>query len=102
MTNEISEYVAREAERIEEMDNPDELDFLDAELSVSIDGDVREVTLILTVGGPYVEVNATKGTIFGTWGGNKHTTHVDADGVLGAIEDRIIADYHVQRGDSPR
>lgn len=77
----IAEYVVNTAEGLETVTNPDEIDYLDVNYEVGHDGSVREVKVITTVGGPYIEVRAFSGTVFGSWGGHTHTTHVSSDAV---------------------
>lgn len=85
--NDAIEQAVTTAERIEDMDSVEDLDILEHRISASLDGTAREVVAVLTTGGPHVEVNLSTGTVTARWGGDSHTTHVDADAVLGAAED---------------
>jgi len=87
MTNDITEYVVDEAKRIEDMDSYEQLEPLEVKVECSLDGTVREIVCVLTVGGPHVEVNVTNGTVTGYWGGDSHTTHVNNDSVLDVAHD---------------
>mgnify|MGYP006866548444 CR=1 FL=1 len=74
----IVDEVVSTAERIEESDDLQEMlgpcghGHLDVKVVAGLDGEVREVIVILTVGGPYIEVNLSKGSVFGSWGGETH------------------------------
>lgn len=82
----ITDEVVSTAERIEDMDSFEELEPLEVEIVSNLQGDVKEVVLVLTVGGPYIEVNATNDTVSGSWGGDTHTTHVNNEAVLDAAD----------------
>lgn len=79
MNQDLTEAVVNEAESIEAMGSFEELDPLDVEITAGLDGQVREVTLILTVGGPKIVANATHRTVTGYWGRDEHTTHCRSD-----------------------
>ena len=81
--NMIVERVVSLAERLEEIEGPEDIDFLDAKLTVGIDGSVREVTIIVTTGGPHLEADCWAGVVRGSWGGESHTTHTRS----GALDD---------------
>lgn len=87
MNDNITDEVVATAERIEEYDSLEDIDPLDVKLTVELDGTVREVLLVLTVGGPYLEVNATNGTVYGSWGGETHRTHVNNEELLDRLHD---------------
>jgi len=77
------------AERIEQMDDPDEL--IDEPLDVTVcrslsTGTITDVTLILGTGGPHVECNVSRGTVTVSWGSDRHTTHVCNDAVLDEVD----------------
>ena len=74
--NLINDEVMSTVERIESADSIDNIDPLDVEYTVGIGGDIREITLILTVGGPYIELNVTKGYVYGSWGDDTHTAPI--------------------------
>lgn len=78
MNNSITQRVVDTAERLEEYDSIEDIDFLERKYECSHDGTVREVTLVLTTGGPQIEVNCISGTVSGFWSGESHTTHVES------------------------
>ena len=76
---EIVGYTVRQAERLESIDDPDQLGILEVNYTVNERVGVTGVEFVLTVGGPDVRVNALSGTVRGAWGGDTHTTHFDSD-----------------------
>jgi hypothetical protein len=84
----INEAVTDAAERLEGYDSPEEVDALDVKVVASLDGDVREIHLILTTGGPHIELNATNCTVAGSWGGSTHNTHVNNEDLCNRLHDR--------------
>lgn len=90
----IQERVVSTAERLEELDEDagsraliDELDPLEAEYVVSGSGYVKEVTLVLSTGGPHIEVNLTKARVDGYWGGEEHSVPVFNERPLDELDD---------------
>lgn len=86
----LADRVVDTAKRIEAMDDPDELDKLEIKVEASIDGTARAFTAVLTTGGPQIEVDVSRGTVTGYRGSKEHTTHVDNDDVLDALEARYV------------
>jgi len=82
-------YTVRQAERLESIDNYDEVNVLEVNYTVNESSGVTGVELVLTVGGPDIRVDALSGTVRGSWGGDTHTTHFDS----GVIEEygRMLA-----------
>ena len=78
---EIVGYTVRQAERLESIDDPDQLGILEVNYDVNERAGVTGVEFVLTVGGPDVRVNALSGTVRGAWGGDTHTTHFNSDAV---------------------
>ena len=76
---EIVGYTVRQAERLESIDDPDQLGILEVNYDVNERAGVTGVEFVLTVGGPDVRVNALSGTVRGAWGGDTHTTHFNSD-----------------------
>jgi len=72
-------YTVRQAEYLESIDTPGEIDVLEVNYTVSEQVGVTGVELVLTVGGPDIRVNALSGTVHGAWGGDTHTTHFDSE-----------------------
>lgn len=85
----ITERVVSTAERIEEMDDPDELEPLEVRVEAGLDGQPYSFTAVLGTGGPHIEVNVTKGIVRGHWGSDSHTTHVNNEDVLGALDEQF-------------
>lgn len=86
----IVDRVVSTAERIEDTDDVDDIDPLDVYVTAGLDGKVRSVHLILTVGGPHIEVDVTHNRVEGWWGGENHETHVRNPSLLNALEDRYV------------
>lgn len=96
MNDDLTERVVDTAEGLETYDDPEQIDFLDRKYEVDHDATVREVTLVLTTGGPHIEVDCLSGTVSGYWGGDSHTTHVDSTAVdtLGDLYARTFEENH--------
>lgn len=78
------------AERIEDTDSMDDLDPLDVKVEVSLgtrEPTISSVVLVLTTGGPHVELNASRGTVSVFWGGDYHTVHVNNEALCDEIHD---------------
>jgi hypothetical protein len=88
-------HTVRQAERLEKIDDPDEMHILDVTYTVTGDGKVTGVQFLMTMGGPNITVNALQGTVVGSWGGNTHTTHFVGDVVRDYA--RHLADMHEQQ-----
>lgn len=80
MTNDITEKVVNTAKRWENEHDVCDIDPLDVKIKADLDGTLREVIFVMTIGGPRIEVNVTKGTVTGSWGGDSHTTHIGGAG----------------------
>lgn len=81
------------AERIEGMESIDELDPLDVKVELSLgarEPTITDVTLVLGVGGPRVELNASRGTVSVSWGSDYHTTHVNNESLCEQIHDFYV------------
>lgn len=94
----IEEEVLAAAERWQEYDESildgeqgplGEIDPLDILVQANIDGTVREVTLVVTTGGPHIEVNVTSQEIVGWWGGASHKSSYFNEKVSARIEDYV-------------
>jgi len=80
MNDNITDEVIDTVERIENMDSHHDMDPLEVKVTCLLDGTVREIVCVLTVGGPHIEVNVSNGTVFGAWGGESHTVPImDSD-----------------------
>jgi len=79
--SDLTEYVVDTAKRLEGTDDFTEIDYLEHKLEVSPDASVREVTIVVTTGGPQIEVDCLSGRVRGYWGGESHTTHVNSAAV---------------------
>jgi hypothetical protein len=79
--SDITERVVETATRLETYDDPPQIDFLERKYEVSHDATVREVTPVLTTGGPQIEVDCISGVVRGCWGAENHTTHVESQAV---------------------
>ena len=77
--SEIVGRTVQQAERLESIDDVEQLNILEVNYTVSPTVGVKGVELVLTVGGPDIRVNALNGTVRGAWGGDTHTTHFDSE-----------------------
>jgi len=97
MNDNITDEVVSTAECIEDMDSFEDLDPLEVKVISSLDHQVREIILVLTVGGPHIEVNVSNGTVSGSWGSESHTTHVNNESLLDHLHDRYAEMYRMQQ-----
>lgn len=72
----ITDGVVSTAERIE---NGDTLDPLEVKVEASIDGQLSEIIMVLTTGGPHIEVALYAGRVDGYWGGDEHSVPIMDD-----------------------
>jgi len=73
----IVERVVDTANRWEEYDSVDDIDELDVRVTANLDGTARKFVVVVTTGGPHIEVDVTNETVTGYWGANTHKTHFD-------------------------
>lgn len=77
MSNDINKLVVQTAQDFEtEYQSVDNVDPLEVKVECSLDGTVRNITLVMTAGGPHIEVNVTSGTVKGYWGSEQHTAPI--------------------------
>ena len=88
-------YTVREAERLENIEDPDQLDILDVQFMVTTDCKVLGVQFTMTVGGPNITVNALQETVYGSWAGDTHQTHYRSEVVRDYANE--LADMHEQQ-----
>jgi hypothetical protein len=79
MSDDLVDHVVSTAERLEDIDEPQQLEILDCEYTVTQRGTVQAVTITLTTGGPHIEADCMSGVVRGNWGSEVHTTHFDSD-----------------------
>lgn len=76
----IADRVVSTANDIEDCEDYEALDEYLEPLSVKVtsnlEGAVSEVTLVVTVGGPSIEVECYSGVVRGSWGGETHSAPV--------------------------
>ncbi len=74
----LAQHVTNEAERLEEIEDWDEIGELDVQYRT--DGQrVSRVNLTVTTGGPHIEVEATNNTVIGYWAGERFATIFSSD-----------------------
>jgi len=98
MNDDLTDHVVRTAERMESFDDPfnaiDELQPLDVTAEVSLSSDsYRNITLTVATGGPRIEINVSRGTVSGYWGGDSHTTHFDNEAVADELHDYYVRQF---------
>jgi len=84
--NTASEVAASKAESLEEMDSMEELEWLEVKVTSDIDGTLLEIHIVLTVGGPHIEVNVSSGTVTAMWD-EEHTTHFNNEDLQNQLWD---------------
>ena len=97
----ISDRVVSTAESLEASELTDErdLDALEYRFECSFDGTVREVTAVLGVGGPHIEVDLFRGVVSGNWGGESHSVPIidtETDDQLQAIGEYLAERFAEQ------
>lgn len=98
----IHEEVKNKAEKIENMESPEELreEIQEVKVWASIDGLLSEITVVTDIGGPHIEVNLFSGTVSGSW--SMETAKVPIfdedveDNVLGPIADFYESQWYSQ------
>ena len=83
----IVKRVVGTAKRWEQCNSVDDIDELDVRVVAGIDGTPREFIVVVTTGGPHIEVNVTNETVTGHWGSNSHTTHVNNEELCSRLHD---------------
>lgn len=83
MNSSITDRVRQVAEDLENEDTEPLRDrhTLDLNYQVTHSGDVREVVVVLTTGGPHIEVECLSGVVIGHWAGESHRRGIDAPNV---------------------
>jgi hypothetical protein len=79
MSEDLTQHVVSTAERLEDIDEPQDLSILSTDYTVTQSGYVSEVTITVTTGGPHIEADLLSQTVSGYWAGNEHTTHYHSD-----------------------
>jgi hypothetical protein len=98
MSASITDRVRRLREDLEAGERLDDRGVLEHKYELLEDGSINEVTVVLTVGGPLLEVECLRGVVVGHWGGESHRLGVDADHVT--QYGRRVADRMEARIDS--
>lgn len=96
----ITERVVSTANRIEDMDDPDELNPLSVTVQATLDGQARTFTAVLGTGGPHIELNVTEGFVKGWWGTGSHEVPIfDNEELLDELDRRYRRDWeaHITR-----
>jgi len=79
----LKEQVESTRKRYEGLDTVSDLDDpLDIEYRVRHDGDINEVVLSETAGGPNIRVYLGKGVVKGTWGSAQYTSFISNKSLL--------------------
>jgi len=69
------------AEDLEGDETLREMSILEIKYEVSERGDVTEVIAVLTVGGPYIEVECLRGVVAGQWSGESFRRGIESEEV---------------------
>jgi hypothetical protein len=93
----IVDEVNSAANRWNSYDIPDEVDPLGIEVRSDMDGTAREFVLTMTVGGPTIRVNVTRGIVKGSWGGSDHTAPIDNADFTDSYHQRLLNSWQAQK-----
>lgn len=93
----IVDDVNSAASRWDDYDALGQVDPLGIEVRSDMDGTAREFVLTMTVGGPTIRVNVTRGIVKGTWGGSKHTAPIDNADFTNRYHDHLLDLWQAQR-----
>jgi len=69
MSASLTDHVNSVVEDLEAGESLREMHILEIRYEVTESGDVTEVTAVLTVGGPHIEVDCLRGVVRGEWSG---------------------------------
>lgn len=83
--DELIDRVVSQAERLEKMDDPSEIDPLETKVTANLNNpkQVSEYELVLTTGGPKIVVEVLSGHVRGHWGGETYRTHFNNEELIG-------------------
>ena len=70
---------------------------LEVKVEASIDGTLREITLVLQTGGPQIEVNLASETVAGFSGSDYHKTHFKNDDLTDMLWEYWTEQYEENR-----
>ncbi|WP_436931232.1 hypothetical protein [Halosimplex halobium] len=83
----LIEEVVSTAKRFENIDSKDELEPVDVQFVVGLNGTVNEVIAVTHCGGPRIEANLTTGNIHGYGFSERHSTHFERTDTVDRIEE---------------
>jgi hypothetical protein len=90
----LAQHVTAEAERLEDIEQWDEIGELDVQYRT--DGQrVARVYITVTTGGPHIEIDALHGIVRGYWSGDEHRTHFRSD-VVREYADHLADDMEAR------
>jgi hypothetical protein len=81
MSASLVDHVNSVAEGLNEDDTLRDRNILEIKYEVSGRGDVTEVTAVLTVGGPHIEVECLRGVVVGQWSGESFRRGIESEDV---------------------
>jgi len=87
------ELAKTQVEQLADLDHPqDRHNALDVEYSVSAGGDIREITVTTTTGGPHVEVELFNEVVSVSWGSNSVRRIIQDDDALQSCD--VLAEFY--------
>lgn len=89
----IVDEVEAVQERLNELETLEDFNPLEWKFTANLDGTVREVVAVLTVGGPHIEANLTRGYIDGYWGSEEATTPFYNDLLENDLEREMVYQF---------
>jgi hypothetical protein len=97
MSASLSNHVNSVVEDLEAGESLREMHILEIRYEVTESGDVTEVTAVLTVGGPHIEVDCLRGVVRGEWSGETFRRGFESEDVR--EYGRMLADQMESRID---
>jgi len=84
--------IKAQVEQLKELENPKDLNILDADYTVKIDGTITGIKLITATGGPQIEIDLVENRVKGFWGGDVEQKKVRDSEAVEAIDK--LYDYY--------
>jgi len=81
MSASLTTRVRTIAEGLEDEESLEAMDPLEIKYEVTEGGDVTEVCVVLTVGGPHIEVECKSRCVVGHWSGESYRRCIESDAV---------------------
>lgn len=73
----LNEHIDYLEDRLENLENPDDIEALDIEIRTDLEQKVKEIILTTTTGGPHIQIKLYKETVEGYWSRTERFRSVD-------------------------